>query len=139
MSHYRAGSGQKDRLPVLFWGTDKGGENVAKRNRPDQNGTHRGAFERNKKRIYSTQSICGICGMPVDFSVKYPHPLSPCIDHIIPIAKDGHPSDMQNLQLAHWICNRQKSDKLNIPEEAQQKEVGNFDLPWSLDWETYRA
>ncbi|MBR1470680.1 MAG: HNH endonuclease [Lachnospiraceae bacterium] len=77
--------------------------------------------------------------MPVDFSVKYPHPLSPCIDHIIPIAKGGHPSDMQNLQLAHWICNRQKSDKLNIPEEAQQKEVGNFDLPWSLDWETYRA
>lgn len=107
--------------------------------RPDQSGTHRTTYDRNKQRIYSTQSICGICGLPVDFSVKYPHPLSPCIDHIIPIAKGGHPSDIQNLQLAHWICNRQKSDKLVIKKEDQKKEVGNFDIPWSLDWESYRS
>lgn len=61
-----------------------------KRNRPDKDGTHRGAFEKNKKKIYATQTVCGICGKPVDFSLKYPHPLSPCIDHIIPIAKGGH-------------------------------------------------
>ena len=109
------------------------------KNRPDQNGTHRGAFERNKRRIYSTQSICGICGLPVDFAVKYPHPLSPCIDHIVPIAKGGHPSAMDNLQLAHWICNRQKSDKLRTKTEEQKEEVGNNDLPWSLDWAKYRA
>lgn len=107
--------------------------------RPDQSGTHRTTYDRNKQRIYSTQSICGICGLPVDFSVKYPHPLSPCIDHIIPIAKGGHPSDIQNLQLAHWICNRLKSDKLVIKKEDQKKEVGNFDIPWSLDWESYRS
>lgn len=84
--------------------------------------------------------MCGICGMPVDFTVKYPHPLSPCIDHIIPIAKGGHPSDIDNLQLAHWICNRQKSDKLMIREEEKQKEdIGNNNLPWSIDWESYRA
>lgn len=72
--------------------------------------------------------------------MKYPHPLSPCIDHKIPVSKGGHPSDMQNLQLAHWICNRQKSDKLAIvKEEKQKEEVGNFTLPWSLDWERYRA
>lgn len=110
------------------------------RKRPDQNGTHRRAFERNKQRIYATSSVCGICGMPVDFTKKYPHPMSPCIDHIIPISKGGHPSDIDNLQLAHWICNRQKSDKLtvNLPEQKQE-EVGNDDLPWSLDWRIYRA
>jgi len=110
--------------------------------RPDQNGTHRGAFEKNKKKIYATQSLCGICGMPVDFTKKFPHPLSPCIDHIIPIAKGGHPSDINNLQLAHWTCNRQKSDKLNMTqksEEENQKAVGNQTLPWSLDWTSYRA
>ena len=53
--------------------------------RPDQSGTHRGQFEKNKKRIYATQSVCGICGRPVDFSIKYPHPLSPCIDHTTPL------------------------------------------------------
>ena len=85
---------------------------MAGKTRPDQNGTHRGIFEKNKKRIYATQNVCGICGRDVDFSLKYPHPLSPCIDHIIPIAKGGHPSDIDNLQLAHWTCNRQKSDKI---------------------------
>ena len=80
--------------------------------RLDRDGAHRKQFENNKKRIYATQTICGICGKPVDFSYKYPHPLSPCIDHIIPVAKGGHPSDLDNLQLAHMTCNRQKSDKI---------------------------
>ena len=103
-------------------------------------GTHRGAFEKNKKKIYATQSCCGICGKPVDFSLKYPHPLSACIDHIIPVAKGGHPSDINNLQLAHWTCNRQKSDK--IPMQSLQKReeiVSNRVLPQSTDWTKYRA
>ena len=113
-----------------------------KQRRPDQQGTHRAQFEKNKKRIYATQSTCGICGLPVDFSQKYPHPLSPCIDHIIPISKGGHPSDIDNLQLAHWICNRQKSDKVSNSEGNEGKEkinIGNEALPWSLDWMAYRA
>ena len=60
------------------------------RNRPDQNGVHRGAFERNKKKIYATQTVCGICGKPVDFNLKYPHPLSPCIDLIFKIPEEVH-------------------------------------------------
>ena len=112
---------------------------MSKGYRPDQNGTHRGMFEKNKKKIYATQSVCGICGQPVDFSLKYPHPLSPCIDHIIPIAKGGHPSDIDNLQLAHWACNRQKSDKVYIHKQNKVGEIGNRVLPQSRDWSTYRA
>ena len=115
---------------------------MAKTNRPDQNGTHRGTFEKNKKRIYATQTVCGICGREVDFSIKYPHPLSPCIDHIIPIAKGGHPSDIDNLQLAHWTCNRQKSDKLITPRGTGSNNVteviSNRLLPQSMDWKTYK-
>lgn len=112
-----------------------------KRNRPDKDGTHRLAFDRNKKKIYATQTCCGICGKPVDFSQRYPHPLSPCIDHIIPVAKGGHPSDIENLQLAHWTCNRQKSDKLvGGPRKAQNDEViSNRVLPQSMDWTAYRS
>ena len=111
-----------------------------KRNRPDQNGVHRGAFERNKKKIYATQTVCGICGKPVDFKLKYPHPLSPCIDHIIPIAKGGHPSDLDNLQLAHWTCNRQKSVKLIDRTEMKTQEViSNRVLPQSMDWRHFKA
>lgn len=111
------------------------------RNRPDKDGTHRLAFERNKKKIYATQTVCGICGKPVDFGLKYPHPLSPCIDHIIPVAKGGHPSDLGNLQLAHWTCNRQKSDKILRPrsKEAKEETISNRVLPQSCDWAAYRS
>ena len=117
-------------------GTDK-----KKRNRPDHDGSHRVQFERNKKKIYATQTVCGICGNPVDFSLKFPHPLSPCIDHIIPIAKGGHPSDIDNLQLAHFCCNRQKSDKLEMDErnsKNESEEISNDNLPLSTDWKSYR-
>lgn len=108
--------------------------------RLDRDGTHRGMFESNKKKIYATQTTCGICGKQVDFDAKYPHPLSPCIDHIIPIAKGGHPSDMDNLQLAHWWCNRQKSDKLFVAKiEEQQREISNRDLPQTIDWTKYKS
>lgn len=114
---------------------------MAKRNanRPDQNGVHRGMFERNKRKIYATQTVCGICGRPVDFNLKYPHPLSPCIDHIIPVAKGGHPSDIENLQLAHWTCNRQKSDKLIDRKDVKELQtISNRVLPQSMDWRHYR-
>lgn len=102
-------------------------------------GTHRGSFEKNKKKIMSSQTICGICGQPVDFSLKYPHPLSACIDHIIPIAKGGHPSDIGNMQLAHWTCNRQKSDKLPSVRQETAEVISNRVLPQSMDWTSYRA
>lgn len=104
--------------------------------RADKSGTHQTQFKNNKKKIYATQTICGICGRPVNFDYKYPHPLSPCIDHIIPIAKGGHPSDMDNLQLAHWTCNRQKSDKLFRPQAFSQtpEVISNRVLPQTFDW-----
>lgn len=111
------------------------------KNRPDQDGKHRAAFDKNKKKIYQTQTLCGICGKPVDFSKKYPDPLSPCIDHIIPVSKGGHPSDIDNLQLAHWECNRQKSDKLFAPVERKEidEQIGNRVLPHTINWNSYRS
>lgn len=110
-------------------------------NRPDHDGTHRLAFERNKKKLYATQTVCGICGKPVDFTLKFPHPLSACVDHIIPVAKGGHPSDIDNLQLAHFCCNRAKSDKLFASRETQQETADPSPrlLPQSRDWAAYRS
>ncbi len=78
--------------------------------------------------------------MPVDKSLRYPHPLSPVIDHIIPVNKNGHPSDIDNLQLAHWQCNRNKSDKIFAETNgAQTSIIGNRNLPQTRDWSAYRA
>lgn len=106
--------------------------------RPDKSGTHRVVYESNKKKILKTQTVCGICGKPVDKSLKYPDPLSPCIDHIIPVSKGGHPSDINNLQLAHWTCNRQKSDKLSTQDTKTKQITSNRNLAWSLDWTKYK-
>lgn len=107
--------------------------------RPDHNGSQRAQFESNKKKIYASQSICGICGKPVNFGIKWPHPLSPCIDHIIPVSKGGHPSDINNLQLAHMTCNRDKSDKLVAGKQDIStgiELVSNRLLPLTFDWKT---
>lgn len=104
--------------------------------RPDHNGTQRAQFESNRKKIFSTQKNCGICGRAVDFKLKFPHPLSPCVDHIIPVSKGGHPSDMSNLQLAHMCCNRQKSDKLAPKQDfgGGIELISNRVLPLTFDW-----
>lgn len=111
--------------------------------RKDQVGEFRTALEKNKKIIYATQSVCAICGQPVDMSLRYPHPLAKSVDHIIPINRGGHPSDLSNLQLAHWTCNRAKADKLlKDPNAAESvvpgKLISNRNLPLARDWSQYR-
>lgn len=107
--------------------------------RPDKTPGHRAAYEKNRKKILATQNTCGICGKEIDMTLKAPNPLAPCIDHIIPVAKGGHPSDIKNLQLAHCQCNRQKSDKLFLNIEKKKTiEIGNRNLPQSNDWINYK-
>ena len=110
--------------------------------RLDRTGQFRTEFEKNKQIILRTQELCGICGQPVDKTIKTPHPLSPTVDHIIPISKGGHPSDLSNLQLAHRWCNRAKSNKLFLQtrekQELETPEVNNDDLPLHYNWSAYR-
>lgn len=106
-------------------------------NRPDQNGPHRREFLRNKRKILATQGVCALCGEPVNKTLRFPDPMSPTIDHIIPIDKGGHPSDISNLQLTHLCCNNRKSDKLIASVQQRTKEISNRDLPLSVDWAAY--
>lgn len=54
---------------------------------------------------------CQICESDVDMAIAHPHPLSPSLDHIVPLAKGGAHT-MVNSQLAHLRCNMVKSDHL---------------------------
>ena len=114
---------------------------MAQKRRADQQGPHRAVYDRNKRKILATQNVCGICGQPIDKTLKYPDPMAPCVDHIIPIARGGHPSDLSNLQIAHWTCNRQKSDliaKQGQPPPMAEEVISNRVLPLSMVWENYR-
>lgn len=131
-------------------------------NRPDHQPGFRREYERHKKRILMTAGVCGICGQPVNKSLKFPHPMSATVDHIIPVSRGGHPSDINNLQLAHMCCNRQKANKLMqetrfgkvyfnspagdtsgknaagnlIPPGERQRQIPG--LPFTLDWTQYK-
>lgn len=111
--------------------------------RLDRSGQFRTEFEKNRLIILRTQEICGICGQPVDKTIKNPDPMAATVDHIIPISRGGHPSALENLQLAHRWCNRQKSNKLLLETrdatELEEVTVNNDDLPLHMDWMNYKA
>lgn len=121
--------------------------NKPKRNtRTDHQPGHRMEYERNRRKILAAQEVCALCGQLVDKTLKYPHPYSATVDHIIPVSKGGHPSDLNNLQLAHLRCNLLKKDKLQQekappgkPGAGTVNTLGNRELPLSIDWGRYRA
>ena len=122
--------------------------------RPDHQPGHRQEYERNRKKILASQTVCAICGRPVDRSLKFPHPWAATVDHIVPVTRGGHPSDISNLQLAHFRCNRWKYDRIQTDEQSKAEEgktdhyqdgrklpdlsKPRFGLPWSIDWTAYR-
>ena len=63
-----------------------------------------------KRRIYfKTDGRCGICRELIDLALKYPHPKSFSIDHIVPRSQNGGHS-FSNLQPAHLDCNAKRGD-----------------------------
>jgi 5-methylcytosine-specific restriction endonuclease McrA len=56
-------------------------------------------------------AVCYLCSEPVDLDIPRTSRMGATVDHILPLAKGGS-DEFENLQLAHWICNNRKSDKL---------------------------
>ena len=106
-------------------------------NRPDRNGWAKATYLKARKKIFATQSVCAICGRPVNFDLRFPDPWSATVDHIVPISKGGNPADIANMQLAHLQCNRLKASKMHQTAPVK-KSCGNRDLPLSLDYAAYR-
>lgn len=74
--------------------------------------TKNGSLYRKNRAWLKAQGLpCAICGRPIDYSLRYPHPMSFEVDHKDPCARGGALYDRGNLQPAHRICNERKSDK----------------------------
>lgn len=56
-------------------------------------------------------AVCYLCSGAVDLDMPRTSRMGATVDHIVPLAKGGS-DDFENLQLAHWICNNRKSDKM---------------------------
>lgn len=56
--------------------------------------------------------LCRLCRRPIDPAIAWPDPMSPSVDHRVPLAKGGEHS-MANAQAAHLGCNSRKRDRLD--------------------------
>jgi 5-methylcytosine-specific restriction endonuclease McrA len=65
--------------------------------------------------VYARESLCYICGEPVDKNLPAGHPMAPQLEDVMPVSKGGKPTDPANLRLAHAACNNRKS---NLPAYA---------------------
>lgn len=54
---------------------------------------------------------CWLCGVMVDQFVPRTSRMGATVDHVVPLSKGGS-DELENLRLAHWICNNKKSDSL---------------------------
>jgi len=70
--------------------------------------------DKDRARIRSTHSACGICGNPIDYLLPHDDPMSFTVDHIIPLSKGG-PDRIDNKQAAHRRCNSTKRARLVAP------------------------
>lgn len=53
------------------------------------------------------QWVCQLCLQDVDQRLRAPHPWSATVDHVIP-KSEGGTMRLDNLQLAHRVCNQQR-------------------------------
>jgi 5-methylcytosine-specific restriction endonuclease McrA len=60
---------------------------------------------------------CGLCHKRVAMKQQMPHPRSPVVDHIMPIARGGDDTKA-NVWLAHWYCNAVKGARLITHQAA---------------------
>lgn len=56
--------------------------------------------------------VCQLCMEPIDREARSPAPLSPSIDHIIPISQGGGDTP-SNVQASHRVCNTRKGARLS--------------------------
>lgn len=55
--------------------------------------------------------VCVVCCKPIDPELRYPHPRSASLDHVIPLAVYPPQHNYANAAAAHLACNRRKGSK----------------------------
>lgn len=65
-----------------------------------------------KRAIASKDPVCAICHTYIDVELPAFAPLAVEVDHIVPRSRGGAIYELENLQLTHSRCNRQKGAKM---------------------------
>ena len=105
----------------------------------DRNRFYGRAWQKVRNRVLAGEpKFCYLCNGgrgPIRYDLKYPDPLSPSVDHVIPAKRFDHLPDaerkaamldMSNLKPVHKICNDRKSDS-DPPPTALKANPGKTD------------
>ena len=58
---------------------------------------------------------CALCAGAIDFDAPPRSKWSPAVDHIRPLSRGGHPTEISNLQIVHTACNSRKGARTTRP------------------------
>ena len=109
--------------------------------RLDHQGAFRTAYDKNRKKVLASADVCYLCGLPLDKTIKdHSNPMFVEVDHIVPLKKGGHPSDLDNLAAVHKCCNRKKYDRLlsqMVTDETLTRTKVNDAIRVAVDWSNY--
>ena len=70
--------------------------------------------DKDRARIRASRPACGICGNPIDYTLRWPVPMCFLVDHKTPLKKGGA-DNIGNKQAAHNACNSKKRARLVAP------------------------
>ena len=90
--------------------------------------------------IQTRPHVCALCGQPIDMALKTytdpkdgkvkRHPYSCEVDEIVPVSRGGSPTDLENLQLTHRICNQRKGNRM----ECDKARARSLAIAHSREW-----
>ncbi|HWS93745.1 MAG TPA: HNH endonuclease [Mycobacterium sp.] len=65
--------------------------------------------------------MCWWCGRWLDPDLKWPHPHSATVDHVIPVSRPGGSNTRGELVASCWECNKGRSNRLGPPRPKEPK------------------
>lgn len=84
-----------------------------------------------KRAIASLDHVCAICHTPIDMEAPAFSSLAVEVDHKVPRDRGGALYELENLQLTHSRCNRQKGTKMDSDYEGMDS---SNPVPLSNAW-----
>lgn len=79
-------------------------------------------WQRLRRQVLAEETVCHLCGRPVDVTLDGRHPLGPTVDHVIPLTeRPDLAHERTNLRLAHRRCNEAKGTGTATPLGASRR------------------
>jgi len=77
-------------------------------------------WSRLRAQVIAEEDCCGICGRPVDKSLRHPHPASAQVDHVAPVSRAPELTmTRSNLRLVHRLCNLRRGTGRRLSDFRQ--------------------